>query len=54
MTLAHSNVKVKIMHISVVNISEIVKDTANLTIAIKYDVRRQFSISIFRVDLDLF
>ena len=45
-------VKVKIMHILIVNISKMVTDTANNTIAIKY-VTFLLSISLFRDNLDL-
>ena len=42
------------MHISTVNISEMVADRADFTIVIKYDVALGLSIRIFRVDLVLF
>ena len=47
------NVKVKIMYISTVNISEMVRGWANITIAITYEVAYVRSSSIFRFDLGL-
>ena len=44
----------KVIHISTANISKMVKDRANITIAFKYEVAHRHSISICRVDLDPF
>ena len=46
--------KVKVMHISNVNISKMITDRENLTITIKYEVAYGLSISIFRFDIGLF
>ena len=50
----HSKVKIKFMHISTQNISEMVTDRVNITNAIKYEVTSGLSISIFRFDLEPF
>ena len=47
-------VKLNVMHISTANISKMVNDIENITIAIKYDVACWLSINISRVDLGLF
>ena len=43
-----------INHTSTVNISKIVADMANITIAMKYEVAYKLSIGIFRFDLGPF
>ena len=43
--------KVTVTHISTVKILKMVKDTTNITIAIKYEVMYWFSIVIFIFDL---
>ena len=47
-------VKVKVTYIWTVNISKLLTDRANITIAINYDVEYALSISIFKFDIDLF
>ena len=42
------------MHISTANVFKIVKDTTNITNAIKYEAAYGLSISVFRFDLGLF
>ena len=44
-------VNVKVMHISTGNILQTVKDSPNITIAIKYEVAYELLISIFSFDL---
>ena len=45
LTLAHSiKVKVKIIRISIAYISKIIKDRANITIAMKYYDRRMWAL----------
>ena len=46
--------KVKIMHIPNVNILEIVKDKAKVTIDIKYEILYGFFIGVFAFNLDPF
>ena len=52
MALAHSKDQGYIQFDS--KISRMVTDTANITVAIKYDVVYELSISIFRMDIGLF
>ena len=40
-----------VMHILTANISKMITDRANISLAIKYDVTCRLSISIFGVDL---
>ena len=59
LTLTHSNcygqiVKVKVLHISTVNIVLIVTDRENVTITIRYAVVYRLSIGIYVFDLDPF
>ena len=46
--------KVKIMHISAMNISKMATDMIKSTIVIKYQVRHRLSIFIFTFDVDQF
>ena len=46
--------KVKIIHIWIVNISKMVTDSTNITIAINYEVEYGLSIGAFKFDLGLF
>ena len=47
-------VKIKVMHILTANISKMLTDEVNITIAIKYEVTYGLSISIFTLDLGPF
>ena len=53
LTLAHSKlkVKVKVKHISTVNISQTVTDRTNIVIANTQDVANWLSIGVFKSDL---
>ena len=46
--------KGKVMHILTVDISKMVTDRVNITIAIKYEVTHRLLINIFRFDRDQF
>ena len=47
-------VKVKVINILTVNISKMITDRTNITIAIKYEIEYGLSISVFKFDLCLF
>ena len=42
------------MHISTVNLLKLVKESENITIAVKLEVMCDLSIGIFKFDLDFF
>ena len=52
--LPNLNVKVKVVHISIVNYSQMVTDTANIALTNKYEVAYGLSIGISTFDLDSF
>ena len=49
--LVYLKVKVKLIDISTVNISKMVKNMANISITIKYEVAYRLSIRLFAFDL---